>query len=252
MTPKHARVGRLVFLGLGACGVIAAPLLSSGSQVTAAPDRRSVVAGLLPAGARIIEIQPLSGPDHRSRTLVLWMISPSDSGCSPDPTEPYAPSAVAVTRGCCWSGPTRLSLLADDVGAVKQTYPIKNPFSTTDTFELPYMLERGGPYKVSRRFAKPTLLWLRDYNGDGRSLEVAFFTAESSSDLLTTVFGYEPEQDVLIQYGFHVSITDPDGKHDEYDSEWLQGLFWFNNGPRRPPGWHFQAAYPGGPHEFYR
>jgi hypothetical protein len=145
-----------------------------------------------------------------------------------------------------------LSLIAENEPTLKQTLPIKSPITGGDTFDLPYMLERGGPYKVTRRFAKPTLLRLRDYNGDGLSLEVAFFSAESSSDLFTTVFGYEPDHDSLVQYMFHVSATAPDGSRDEYDSEWLQRLFWFDNGPRRPPLWHFQAAYPCGPHEFYK
>jgi len=95
------------------------------------------------------------------------------------------------------------------------------------------------------------LLWLRDYNDDSRTTEVAFFSAESSSDLLTTVIGYEPATDRLRQYAFHVVRTDPAGVTETYDTPWLQGMFWFSRRPRKPPLWRFQANYPGGPHEWY-
>lgn len=115
------------------------------------------------------------------------------------------------------------------------------------------MLGREGPYAVRGRgrFGKPELLRLRDYNGDGEPLEVAFFDAESSSDLLTMVVGYEPRVDRLRQYTFHVIASERGGATRVYDTDWLEGLFWFGVQPHRPPRWKFQADYPGGPHEWY-
>ena len=212
----------------------------------------AVMQGLLPAGARVVETRRLPAAVRPHRTLVLWMLSPSDSGCSNDPNEPYAQSGPGVTRGCHLTGPTRLSLFADDEAAVRDTVAIADPYEGSDTFDIPYMLERGGPYRVARGpFGKPTLLALRDYNGDGRALEVAMFAAESSSDLLTTVLGYSEKRDRLVQYVFHVAVSDPNGNARTYDSAWVERLFWFQNGPRRPARWKYVADYPGGPREEY-
>jgi hypothetical protein len=205
-------------------------------------------AALLPSGARIMEIRPLPA---RGRFLVLWMQTPTDSGCSADTDEPYPISAPAMTRGCYLRGPTRLSLIVAGDAALKGTVPIVGPFETTDSFDVPYLLGREGPYRVRGRFGTPELLWLRDYNGDGLATEVAFFSAESGSDLLTTVVGYEPETERLRRYSFHVVATGSDGATETYETEWLQGLFWFSLQPRRPPHWRFEADYPGGPHESY-
>jgi len=205
-------------------------------------------AALLPSDARIAEIRPL--PD-RGHFLVLWMHLATDSGCSSDPEEPYPFSYPAMTRGCYLRGPTRLSLVVEGDTAVRDTLQIIGPIETADSFDVPYRLGRDGPYRVRERFGRPELLWLRDYNGDRRALEVAFFCAESSSDFFTTVVGYEPETGHLRHLTFHVVATATDGVTKTYDTEWLQGLFWFSLQPQRRAQWRFEADYPGGPHESY-
>ena len=158
-----------------------------------------------------------------------------------------------MTRGCYLRGPTRLSLIIAGENVLKDTVRIAGPMETTDSFDVPYTLGREGPYHIRgrTRFGTPELLRLRDYNGDGQPLEVAFFDAESSSDLLTMVVGYDPLAERLQQYKFHVTVSERGATTRTYDTDWLERLFWFRAQPHRPPRWKFEADYPGGPHESY-
>ena len=46
--------------------------------------------------------------------------------------------------------------------------------------------------------ARPTILWLKDYNGDGKAFEFALFEAEACMGLQTTLIGYSEKQDRVI------------------------------------------------------
>src|SRR5262245_52844994 len=66
----------------------------------------------LPSGAVIIEEQALESENHPDRALILWMQNPTRNPpriTQEDPDELY--TCPDRTRGSCYSGPTRVSLL---------------------------------------------------------------------------------------------------------------------------------------------
>ena len=54
---------------------------------------------------------------------------------------------------------------------------------------------------------KPTIMWLKDYNGDGTAWEFALFNAEACMGLATTLIGYSERQDKVIQYQTQLRAT---------------------------------------------
>jgi hypothetical protein len=203
----------------------------------------------LPRTARVIEVLALPADAYPDRSIVLWMESPKASDCyaidpdDPDP-EPFARSAPAVTRGCHFSGPTRISLVDTLERRIVNTIHIESPLDGEDTFDIPFLLDREdmGPYFLpgEERFGKPELLRLRDLNGDGEALEVAFFDAESSSLMETTIIGYSPHRDQLVNYV--IRLRDETGETSE--STWTQGLA--DVEPERPGYWKYSAVHPPG------
>jgi hypothetical protein len=80
-----------------------------------------------------------------------------------------------------------------------------------DSFDLPYAIRRGYYYRVDslkKGEAKPTIIWLRDYNGDGKALEFAFFDAVACMGLQTTLIGYSAKQDRVIQYPIELKVIE--------------------------------------------
>src|SRR5262245_32255549 len=81
------------------------------------PGGRLVIAGQdaekvdLPSGAVIIEEQPLKSENQSDRALILWMVNPTKnpSDAQRNPEAQY--TCPDETRGSCYSGPTRVSLI---------------------------------------------------------------------------------------------------------------------------------------------
>src|SRR5262249_34766337 len=222
----------------------------------------------LPSGAVIIEEQPLESENHPDRALILWMVNPTKnpSDAQKDPEEPYM--CPDETRGSCYSGPTRVSLLNTTTRTVINTVEIKvgdfedtddcedkdGDFEDTDdcednadSFDIPYAIRKEGYYRVEGNApeseeVKPHIMWLRDYNGDGKALEFALFDAEACMGLLTTLIGYSEWQDRVIQYPIYLVVEGDDGHSTEL-LRWCDYLF--SEKPISPGCWRYEIDYRG-------
>jgi hypothetical protein len=139
----------------------------------------------LPADATIVEARRLP---RRDRALVLWMRYPTRHPREAPDDAPYA--CPESTRGSSFSGPTRISPLDVANRRLVNTRIVRDPASGADTFDVPYRISRDGPYPVDGAVGRPTLLALRDANGDGTAFEFALFDAEDCVQLDTALFGY--------------------------------------------------------------
>jgi len=195
----------------------------------------------LPAGARVIETQPLREQGFPNRSLLLWMLKPESQPRGASDTLYTCPDE---TRGSFFRGPTRVSLL--DLDRRKIINTIKVRFDGADTFDLPFKIHAGSYYHVpgvpKGKEGKPKLMWLRDYNGDGQALEFALFDAEACMGLATTLIGYSQRQDKVIQYSIHLRIPGQ-GKGTRSISHW--GDYLFSLKPCAPGYWKYEIDYRG-------
>jgi len=198
----------------------------------------------LPKGAVIVETANLASAKHSHRMLVLWMLKPNKhpSGYSADDLYTCPDS----TRGSYYSGPTRASLVNTATHSLINTIKISDD-ENGDSFDLPYAIRTGNYYRVLTRVgrtveAKPNIIWLKDYNGDGRALEFALFEAEACMGLQTTLIGYSESQDRVINYPISLDVTEQAGKQKEV-SAWADYLF--HQKPQQPGYWKYEIDYRG-------
>jgi hypothetical protein len=234
-------------------------------SLTLHAQRRGSTYGL-PAGALIVETQPLATRRQADRALVLWMLNPHRNPRTAEPGEPY--TCPEETRGSYYGGPTRVSLVNLKTGRVINTINViedyaddtspENPPATpkaplpgsaiddTDTFDVPYRIHSGSYYHVPgvpmRREGKPQIMWLRDYNGDGKALEFALFEAEACMGLQTALFGYSERQDKVIQYWITLAVKG-DKSSETRHSLWCDYLF--SKTPATPGHWKYEIDYRG-------
>ncbi len=220
----------------------------------------------LPSDAVIIEEQPLESESHPDRALILWMVNPTKnpSGAQEDPEEPY--TCPDQTTGSCYSGPVRVSLLNTTTRTVINTIEIKDDHfegmegyeENLDSFDIPYAIRKGYYYHVEGESAAPEgkeeepaltgkemkaqVMWLKDYNGDGKSLEFALFDAQACMGLLTTLIGYSEWQDKVIQYQVYLDVEGDDG-HSTKLLRWCDYLF--SKEPLSPGSWKYEIDYRG-------
>jgi len=197
----------------------------------------------LPAKALVIEEQSLKKSGYFDRALVLWMISPKKVPHGNGPETHY--SCTDVTRGSYYHGPTRVSLVNTATGNVINT--IKIDQDGEDSFDIPYAIRRGYYYRVEsgakkETELKPQILWLRDYNGDGTPLEFALFDAQACLGLGTTLIGYSPNLDKVIQYQIKLEI-ERKGKKSVEVSNWADYLF--SKKPIKSGHWIYEVDYRG-------
>jgi hypothetical protein len=195
----------------------------------------------LPGDAVIVERRKLLPSVHADREIVLWMIKPSKN-----PTN-YASDDIYTcpdqSRGSHYSGPTRVSLINSASNTIINTLKILD--EDEDRLDLPYAIRKGYYYRVDsvkKGEAKPTIIWLRDYNGDGKALEFALFDAVACMGLQTTLIGYSPKQDRVIQYAIELKVIES-AKSSSRTSMWADYLF--NQKPRRPGFWKYEIDYRG-------
>jgi hypothetical protein len=194
----------------------------------------------LPAGALIIEAQPV----NTNRALVLWMLNPKRVPRDA-PDEPYA--CPEETRGSYYTGATRVSLVDARTRRIINTVKITQEYNEgADEFDIPYQIHSGSYYRVegvaAGREGKPTIMWLRDYNGDGKAAEFALFDAPACMGLQTALIGYSERQDKVIQYPVRV-VAEAKGKRAVEVRNWVDYLF-----SRKPEGegyWKYQIDYRG-------
>ena len=175
----------------------------------------------------MIEVQPIQSTKHPHRALLLWMLNPLKVPRD-TPDDPY--TCPEYTRGSHYQGPTRVSLVDPQTKKIINTLKIQNPLEGQDTFDIPYRIESGLYYHVAGvpqgKEGKPTIMWLKDYNGDGHAWEFALFDAIACMGLPTTLIGYSEAQDRVIQYP--VELTVISGKQKIH--------------PRSPTGWIICSA----------
>lgn len=235
---------RLLMLALSAAPVFA-------QSVPASSD--------IPNDAVIIERAGLPVTLHDDRELVLWMISPKKYDRGPLLNNPY--TCPEWTLGSYYRGPARLSLLDKKTGRVINTIKLTSSPGDADEFNLPYRILSGFYYAVpgvpKDTEGEPRLLALRDLNGDGIPAEAAFFEAEACEGLATTLIGYSPTQDKVIQYGVELVMTSYGGKQNGGKIErgerlaepqkeilvWIDYLF--SEMPIQPGHWKYDVDYTG-------
>ncbi len=198
----------------------------------------------LPAGALVVETRPLELGGAKGRALVLWMLRPEKF--PRDERDAY--TCPEETRGSYYFGPARVSLVDTQAGRVVNTLKVIEEYSHgEDEFDLPYRIHAGGYYHVpgvaEGREGKPTILWLRDFNGDGRAHEFALFDALACMGLETALFGYSEKQDRVIQYPLSLETTHTDGGKAAEVLNWADYLF--SKAPAAPGLWKFEIDYRG-------
>jgi len=197
----------------------------------------------LPKNATVLETRPLVSASHPNRTLMLWMNHPKRNPFTDGRDELY--TCPSQTRGSYFSGPANVSLVDSGDNTILNT--IKLSSYDSGDLDLPYAIRRGYYYRVDKVNArtaegKPTILWLRDYNGDGKALEFALFDAPACMGLQTALIGYSEKQDKVIQYPINITATES-GKRSTETLLWADYLF--DRKAERPGHWKYEIDYRG-------
>jgi len=199
----------------------------------------------LPKGAVVLESRPLSSATHPNRSLVLWMINPKRNPVTEGPDDQY--TCPTQTRGSYYSGPANVSLIDPAKDKVINSVKVASYDSEDGDLDLPYAIRRGYYYRVDKvnlktTQGKPTILWLRDYNGDGKALEFALFDAPACMGLQTALIGYSESQDKVIRYPIRLAIKE-NGKNSTETLYWADYLF--DQKAKRPGHWVYEIDYRG-------
>lgn len=214
----------------------------------------------LPKNAVVIERARVASTIHPNRELLLWMIAPVKHDRGALSEEAY--TCPEMTLGSYYSGKTRLSLLDTQSGKVINTIKLRSAVTDdVDEFNIPYRIISGSYYLVpgvpKDSEGKPTLLKLRDLNGDGIAAETAFYEAEACMGLPTTLMGYSVAQDKVIQYPAEIEVTNFEqkvtgnrlgpkrrkGKPKVETQVWIDYLF--SKKPVQPRHWKYRIDYSG-------
>ena len=200
----------------------------------------------LPPDALIVEERSLQPEGYGDRALILWMIKPERHPNEYDPDDPY--TCPDETRGSYYRGPARVSLINSKTRSAINTIEIRQEYEDgEDRFDLPYAIREGYYYKVRGKpkdgeEVKPNIIWLKDYNGDGKGLEFALFDALACMGLPTTLIGYSERQDKVIQYEIALEVKGDDNRSTEV-SHWCDYLF--GKKPAAAGYWKYEIDYRG-------
>lgn len=179
------------------------------------------VQGLLPAGAKIIEAADVTAIAGRPRTMVLWMANPTKR----DGGSEYC--GTAVDGKVLFEGPTRLSLI--DTAGRKLINTVRilgrgtDGVGTADSFSIPFLVSNDYyhvPQPDESGWGIPEILHLQDLTGDGIPAEFVVFMYDACGIVSTSVLGYAPDSDRVLQYP--VEVADSDGSHVEI---WVEQIF---------------------------
>jgi len=194
----------------------------------------------LPEGAKIIETRALTSKLHPHRALILWILNPQKNPREPA-DEPY--TCPEYTRGHHYTGPTRISLVDLQTNKIINTIKVKSEAAEHDHFEVPYKILRGY-YHVpgKRKEAKPLILSLTDFNGDGKAHEFVLYDAVNCMTMLTALIGYSETQDKVIQYQTVLKTTEDKKPHSETVG-WVDGFF--KHQPNKRGVWKYSIDYRG-------
>lgn len=198
----------------------------------------------LPAGAVIIETQSLTSAGYPDRMLILWMLNPSKHPSDANEDPEYFYTCPDETKGSYYDGIAKVSLFNVKTNSIINTIEVKQE----DESYIPYAIRKGYYYEVEGKTskggeAKPHIMALKDYNGDGKSLEFAVFDKMACMGLDTALIGYSEKQDKVIQYPIHLVIEGDDKKKTEkvlYSCDYL-----FSKKPKSPGYWQYDIDYQG-------
>jgi len=223
---------------MNACSIAWMALLISPALLSAQPS----AAWDLPPGAKVLEERPVPSQAHPNRGLVLWMRAPKRHPRDAEPGEMY--TCPEETRGSYWTGPAFVSLVDLKTRKVLNTLAIDG--GDAEEMDLPYQIRAGYYYRVEHpgkhKEGRPTLLNLRDINGDGRAQEFVLYDAEACMGLGTTLIGYSEKQDRVIQYRITVT-TQTDKSPETTTGLWADYLF--DKKPVAPGHWSYTINYTG-------
>lgn len=197
----------------------------------------------LPKGALVLERKSIPRTVRANRLLVLWMRYPEKHQSEISPDEQY--TCPDFTRGSYYSGPTKVSLINTVTNKIINTIDIDAV--DDENLDLPYAIRPGYYYRVATATragheARPTIMWMRDYNGDGFALEFALFNAEACMGLDTALIGYSTSQDRVIQYPINLQTIDGTQK-TSVTVLWADYLF--SKKAQRPGRWSYDVDYRG-------
>ncbi len=185
----------------------------------------------LPKGAEIIETQMVT-PE---RNLILWVQNPQKNPRD-EGNDFY--TCPEYTRGSFYSGKPYVSLVNSQSQQIINTLKLEDD---QGELPIPYLIERHY-YKVptidSQKEGKPKILFLQDYNGDGKAYEFAMFDALACQGLETALFGYSEKQDKIIQYPIELTAN---GKTETV--YWIDYLF--SKKPVSISVWEYSIDYRG-------
>lgn len=214
------------------------------SYSTAVSHAQETIHGL-PDGAFVLETRQLVAAKRPNRVLVLWMVKPKRN---PRDSTNEVYSCPEYTRGSYYSGPTRVSLYDASNKTILNTLKIVADYDdNADSYDLPYAIRPGYYYQVaasSRKGAegKPSIMSLKDYNGDGKALEFALFDALACMGLETTLIGYSEKLDRVVQYPIDLTMTE-NGRRSRHTLVWADYLM--TKKPIRPQYWKYEIDYRG-------
>jgi hypothetical protein len=215
----------------------AAASKTSSNAVSDKQDNKSLA---LPSGAVIIEEEPLGSKFHSDRALILWIVNPIKQPSEAQKNPKYEYNCLDYTLGSYYVGESyNISLINTKTRTVINTIDIGS--EPIENFGIPYAIRKGHYYRVEGNAseieeAKPHIMWLKDYNGDGEALEFALFNSQYCNLLGTTLIGYSERQDKVIQYPIEISTNGPEGRSTERDP-WHPWLF--VRTPTSPGQWKY-------------
>jgi len=208
----------------------------------------------LPDGAVLLEEQSLPVRAHPHRALILWVwpsqeqplhwrTANGELGDTPEDDDVYTCPEEATGHSHFYHTRTRISLVDTQSRHVINTVPVE--LGGTDWFDVPFLIRAGYYYEVPRLLTqnagKPHILALKDFNGDGKALEFAFFWMESCNGPRTMVLGYSQRQDRVIIYKFLFR----DQSSGKQDTEVWMLRFTFEK-PISPMHWRYDDYYNSG------
>jgi hypothetical protein len=204
---------------------------------------------LLPSNSIITDVCPLPLENSLNRALVLYVkdavkYAYKYSELYSCPDEADGTLGYRGTVGVALVD-TRKGVLINSIETVRSDghygLPIEVPVIY---YDLPYDSSRV-IIKDGVRMLENPVLYLKDYNGDGRALEFALSSRACCNDLclFTSLVGYSRTSDRVIQYPVVTTYTDTKGKVTVSTNYWCGTLF--SKEPVAPGRWEYKEYAQG-------
>jgi hypothetical protein len=196
----------------------------------------------LPSGAVIIEEESLGSKIHSDRALILWMVNPEKHPSEAQKNPEYEYNCIDQAAGSYYKATPNVSLINTKTRAVINTIEITVDENAPDFFAIPYAIRKGNDYRVrgdptEREEAKPHIMWLKDYNGDGKAQEFALFARGGCYGVDTALIGYSERRDRVIHYPISIEFERV-GEKSTMEGHWAGGLFYRK--PISPGYWKYE------------